>query len=576
MARQDIRVEELTQKVLRGEIVLPEMQRRFVWRDKDVRNLLDSLYRDYPSGTILAWETDEELPTHSLSVTSSESQSVSATKYLLLDGQQRTTSLTAVINGEDIKVRNYTRPIRILFNLEHPDELYPEEFVDEVEDEDSSDIATDDTETKRDLQAELANSTFVIYTKALASKPEWVDVSDIFQKDNMTILREVGITDFGDPRIEKYSARLDKVRDIKKYQYNMEVISKDKTYQEATDIFVRVNNGGIRLRGSDLALAQVTSKWRGFMKISEDFADSFRNKSDGEYIANSNLLVRTMVVFATRQSRFNTVGKLNKAQLEAAFEKAKDGLTYAVEFLEKNAYVDSLYRLSSPLLVVPIAVYWSLKGGEALSETERKTLLKWFYYAHMRGHYGMGSSESILDADLKTLFDTQDLDKLFDRLVNHVKKLNVDSRDIEAKGINSPFFAMIYFVLRANSVHDWWNSLELSGNHNANEHKIQYHHVIPHARIKDIYPKENVNEIANMVFLSGKGNRKISDKLPHIYLRDIDESRLAEHLVPTYQAPYDENGDNTPLWRVENFFDFLEYRRGKIVEAINTFLAKFE
>ena len=56
MAKQDISIEHLVAKVRQGEIVLPEMQRRYVWTSSKVRDLLDSLYRKYPSGTILVWE----------------------------------------------------------------------------------------------------------------------------------------------------------------------------------------------------------------------------------------------------------------------------------------------------------------------------------------------------------------------------------------------------------------------------------------------------------------------------------------------------------------------------------------
>ena len=63
MAQTNIKVSELVNKVQRGELTLPEMQRRYVWPATRVRNLLDSLYRGYPSGTILFLETDEEMPT---------------------------------------------------------------------------------------------------------------------------------------------------------------------------------------------------------------------------------------------------------------------------------------------------------------------------------------------------------------------------------------------------------------------------------------------------------------------------------------------------------------------------------
>ena len=68
MPKTDITVRELVDKVQRGELTLPEMQRPYVWRAARVRDLLDSLYRGYPSGTILTWETDEEIESRSLAV----------------------------------------------------------------------------------------------------------------------------------------------------------------------------------------------------------------------------------------------------------------------------------------------------------------------------------------------------------------------------------------------------------------------------------------------------------------------------------------------------------------------------
>src|SRR3954469_4945287 len=98
MAKAEASVEELVNMIERGELRLPEMQRRYVWKSTRVRDLLDSLYRGYPSGTILLWETDEDVPLQTFSI----AQSVNPYKStkLLLDGQQRLTSLSAVIRGE--------------------------------------------------------------------------------------------------------------------------------------------------------------------------------------------------------------------------------------------------------------------------------------------------------------------------------------------------------------------------------------------------------------------------------------------------------------------------------------------
>src|SRR6188472_3909433 len=121
MPKIDTTVVNLVEMIQRGELRLPEMQRRYVWQATRVRDLLDSLYRGYPSGAILLWETDEEVPLQEFAV--DQQQSPYASTRLLLDGQQRLTSLSAVIRGEPVSVRGRQRPIEILFNLEHPEEL---------------------------------------------------------------------------------------------------------------------------------------------------------------------------------------------------------------------------------------------------------------------------------------------------------------------------------------------------------------------------------------------------------------------------------------------------------------------
>ena len=339
------------------------------------------------------------------------------------------------------------------------------------------------------------------------------------------------------------------------------------SYEEVTEIFVRVNSLGIKLRGSDLALAQITSRWKGFMQLIEDFANEFKN--DEDYIIETGLPVRMMVIFATHQSRFKTVGKINKEKLGEAWGQAKNGLEYAINFLRAEG-IDKLSFLSSPFLLVPIAVYWVLKNGEAITDIERKKILRWFYLAHMRGHYSMGSSESILDADLGVLFRTKNLDELTQQLFLHVKKFVVDYDDLNNRGIRSPFFSMLYFVFKQSGVEDWWSGIKLSERHTGSAHTIQYHHIFPKSLLKE-YEKKEVNEIANMAFIGGKTNRQITNKEPVNYLEKEVIAKRGEEALTSQLIPLDKN-----LWELKNYREFLTFRRKAIAEAINEFMKKFE
>src|ERR1700678_4294005 len=145
MAKAEASVEELVGMIQRGQLRLPEMQRRYVWRSPRVRDLLDSLYRGYPSGAILLWETDESVPLQEFAV--EQQLNPYQSTRLLLDGQQRLTSLSAVIRGEPVSVRGRKRPIELLFNLEHPDEL---SVVTEVNEDSDEDLVEDETDSSED------------------------------------------------------------------------------------------------------------------------------------------------------------------------------------------------------------------------------------------------------------------------------------------------------------------------------------------------------------------------------------------------------------------------------------------
>src|SRR5436305_1828802 len=163
MPKIDTTVGKLVDMIKDGDLRLPEMQRRYIWPATRVRDLLDSLYRGYPSGTILVWETDQEVPSKGMAV---QQTSGAFTPKLLLDGQQRLTSLSAVIRGEPIHLKGKVRPIQIAFNLDHPEG--PPAEVSEVEDDEETpssgqvDDEGDETAVGNTLQERLRNRAFVV------------------------------------------------------------------------------------------------------------------------------------------------------------------------------------------------------------------------------------------------------------------------------------------------------------------------------------------------------------------------------------------------------------------------------
>jgi predicted transport protein len=559
MHHEYVSISSLVEWASSGYLQLPEIQRRYVWNGPRVRDYLDSLYRGYPSGTILVWHTPQELETKNLSVESNASSNYMG-KRILLDGQQRITSLTAIIKGAPILRRDRRKPIEILFHLEHP-EGPPEEII-EVEENAHEDLDDEEEDTRDNID----KLTFVVAgSKALKNNPYWISVSAIFVKSDREILKNLGIGLEND-RWDKYSQRLTKVRDILKYQYEMQVLPAEMSYQEVTQIFVRVNSKGVKLRGHDLAVAQISANWRGFVDVIEKFAERFSGEDD--YLIETGLIVRSLVVFATHKCRFDNIFRVGTKNLQDSFEECKRGLTYAIDFVLNNAEVGTLDYLSSPYLLIPIAVY-AAQNNFSISKQDERRLLKWFYLAHMRGHYS-GSTESLLDADLSSLFRTNSLVNLLDVLKGQLKKFEVEASDIAHKNKRSPYFSMLYFLMKRDKVKDWESGLIIGSNANK-EYLKQHDHIFPTSLLKGKYDKGQINEIANIGFLTSTTNIRKGNKIPAKYFPEEVLPKWGIEALQSQLIPTDES-----LWRIENYHHFLEYRRKAIADYLNGFLKKLD
>ncbi|TAA21611.1 DUF262 domain-containing protein [Pseudoxanthomonas winnipegensis] len=567
MAKAEASVEELVSMIERGELRLPEMQRQYVWRSTRVRDLLDSLYRGYPSGAILLWETDEAVPLQDFAV--SQSTNPYQSTRLLLDGQQRLTSLSAVIRGEPVSVRGRRRPIDLLFNLEHPDQLavvteVEENGDDEDDADDDSELIGDETDSTEDeLLKRFNKMTFVVATRKLEQLPHWVKVSEVFKIDNdAPFLKRAGISGLDDPRYEKYSQRLARLRGIRKYIYRMDVLERTLSYDEVTEIFVRVNSLGAKLRSSDLALAQITAKWRHSLQTFQAFQKACAKTG---FDLDLGLHLKNLMAFATGQSRFQIVGSLRVEKLQRAWEEACEGMEFALNFLRSNLGIDSPALLSSPFLLVVLA-YFGHSRNYALSNNEARQLRYWALMANAKGRFSRGSSETILDQDLASIRQGGAVSELIDRLRLQFGRLDITAEELEGRNQRSALFKTMFLAFRVAGAKDWRSHLTIALDHSGAQHRLQFHHIFPKAVLKTSFTAREADDIANLAFIGGKTNRAISDKAPAAYLPPLVE-KLGYAAFAAQCIPVDGR-----LLELNNYGDFLLERRERIAAALNAFV----
>jgi len=568
----------LIDEIKSNRMRLPEMQRAYIWKSTQVRDLLDSLYRNYPVGTILRWETTQKVPTRDFAVSQADTKYESY--YLLLDGQQRLTSLKAILCGEPVTVRGRKRAIDIYFNLDHPDKLEntkvatDDDNETEFEEDEEVEIVSDEEENKNRLD-DMNRRAFVVENPLVKNQNNWISVAGVFSNKIgvQDIMQRAGdiTTPEGRKRLDKYMERFNDLKNIERRDFQVQTLPASKSYEEVTEIFVRVNQAGTKLKGSDLALAHITAKWPT-TETSEGALIKFNKEAEkcekSGWDLSTGIIVRTLVAIMTAQSKFRIVPSLTKEDLENAWPKVTKALEHTLDELKNTFGLETNATLSSPYFIVSLSFLYHTKNN-VLSEDEAKTIKKWFLIANAKGRYSRGSSETYLDQDLLAI-KNDNLQGLLDNLKIQFGRLDFQPIDFENKNTASGIFKTMFTVMRHNGALDWSTPQVISMNNVANRNKIEFHHIFPQDFLKGKYERDDINDIANQTFIVKSTNVMIKNDDPAIYLPEVlkkkGEENFKKHCIPTDQS----------LWHIDKYPEFITKRRELLTSMLNEYLDKLD
>ncbi|WP_202814710.1 hypothetical protein [Bradyrhizobium tropiciagri] len=220
------------------------------------------------------------------------------------------------------------------------------------------------------------------------------------------------------------------------------------------------------------------------------------------------------------------------------------------------------------MFVIALAAVSRVKDNK-LTKEESRALPYWLLTANARGRYSRGSTETLLNEDLAIIFRSGDVAALIDPVKRQFGRLHIEADDLAGRGVNSPLFSLAYLALKDAGAKDWFSGLGLSLTHQAKLHFIQWHHIFPKSLLKDRqYETGEINEIANMAFITGQTNRRLSNKEPTTYLPGIIAKQGQESLDAQH-VPSDPD-----LLKLENYRAFLKARRGALAACMNEFIAK--
>lgn len=511
-----------------GHMALPEFQRGYVWNSDQVRGLFDSLYRRHPVGGLLVWATEAKTAAHR-----GDGPLVAGIVKLLLDGQQRMTSLYGVVRGK------------------------PPKFFD------------GNAKAFTGLHFHLETEVFAFYQPLkMQGDPLWIDVSALMKAGTaglggfVTLLaaQPALATKTGD-----YVGRLSRLLGMTDIELHIEeVTGADKSLDVVVDIFNRVNSGGTKLSKGDLALAKICADWP---QARDQMKGKLKIWAHADYHFNLDWLLRSLNTVLTGEAKFSHLDDKTADDIQEGLKRATKAIDTSLNLIGGRLGLDHDQVLFGRF-AIPVMVRFLDQNKGQLDEKQRDKLLFWFAQAGMWGRFS-GSTESIIDQDLAVLEGPDGgLEKLLEQLRLWHGGLRIEPGHFTGWSLGARFYPVLYMLTRMGSAKDWGTGIELKANLLGKMSKLEVHHIFPKAQLYKLkHNRAEVNALANFCFQTKQTNLEISDRLPEEYFPSF-ESRHPGALASQW-IPMDEQ-----LWKMKNYREFLEARKELLAAEGNMRMAE--
>lgn len=535
-----MKISTILEKIDENQLFVPAFQREYVWRRDDAKQLIDSLIKEYPTGTMLTWETANP---PELKGPHKYNEKQGAVR-LLLDGQQRVTTLYMLINGE----------------------IPPYYSLPEI---------MNDT---RGLYVNVETLDLSYYMKTrMENNPSWQNITDVFKGkvsafDLQAKFGAVGKNLTMD-ELKKLNDNINAITRIKEREFPEQTIPVKASIREAIDIFYKVNASGVALTDAELALAQISGYWP---QARDRFKAKLAQLEEEGYVFKLDFIV--YVLLGCLYHLGSDMRKLHDAdngeKIRAAWNRLEvQVLDYVVNLMRANAFVDHTDEINSPYALVPIIVYCFDKNGVHLTDVEIRKMVKWFFYSQVRTRY-VSQLPQKLDRDLRTLVESpQPFDSLLQVIAEESGRLEILPTEFVGRAVQHPLFSMMRWYFKSRGAVCLTTGMSLRKNMGS-KYQLERDHIFPYSKLKDKgYGEANrikyalAQELTNRAILTQIANRQKSDEPAATYLKPVKTN--FPKALELQCIPEDEE-----LWRIDNYEKFLEERRVLLAKQLNTFLQR--
>ena len=560
----------LIQQIELGAIGLPDIQRPFIWKDTKVRDLFDSMYKGFPVGYFLFWANANVEGTKAIGLNGKQKHP----SLLIVDGQQRLTSLYAVIKSEQIIRENYSKD-KILISFNPLDEKF-----------------------------EIPDATIKRNPRFYPNISEiWKPEANVFRIVNEFTARLRNSIDVTNDMENKIQEAFMKLKNLESYPFSALELSPEIDEEQVAEVFVRINSQGKKLNQADFILTLMSVFWEEGRKDLENFCRECRLPDKTRATAFNYLLeadpdqmLRVSVGLAFRRARLQYVYSILRGKdletgefstdrrnqqfsiMQGSQEKVLN-LTNWHEFIKavkQAGYAKGDYISSKNNLLYTYVFFLIGREDYGMNLYSLKKLIaQWFFMSSITGRY-TGSPETVMEGDLAKLRGLNDADE-FSQVLNTIIRSQLTDDywkttlplALANSSSTSPALYAYYAALYVLDASGLYSKLKVSDllqeGLRSNKSALERHHLFPRAWLeRNGFAEQTIrNQIANYALIEWSDNIDIFDTKPSeytpIYKERFDESELNRmyywHALP-------EN------WETMLYRDFLDERRELIAGVI--------
>lgn len=577
------------------QFVIPEIQRPFVWKRTQVRDLIDSLYNGYPTGYIITWKNPD---------VQTKDGGISNGRSILIDGQQRVTALMTALSGIEVLDDDFNNErIKIAYNP---------------------------------LEAD-ASKRFAVQDASHLKNKKWIpDISEIF-KQSFSSYKFTDKYHEANPEVDQdtISEAIDRVKEIANRQIGVIELDHTLDIDEVTEIFIRINSKGTSLSQSDFVMSKMAAdeehngntlrkvidyfchlavkpEFNAYLKKDSDFQNTdyaaaikwVAKDNEEIYQPDYGDILRVAFMYSFGRGRLADLVSLLSGRdfetrefkeeiIDATYQQLDLGIRKFINeynfkqfilTIKGAGYISPKLLNSQMTLDFAYLLYLKLLDDKTIPNVQVKRYVqKWFVLATLTGRY-VTSPESVMSRDIRNIDE-----KGFVNFINDVEQSVLSDtfweitlpQNLETSSVNSPSFK----TFCAAQVNKKYSSLFMSGLMISDLITVSgdVHHIFPREYLKKngINNRGIYNQVANYTYLDPQVNKAISDQAPYRYfgkiiqqmkdsnsivignIRNEDElkSNLSENAIP----------EQVITMTYDNYDEFLNDRRRLMANMIRDY-----